>query len=114
MQKYIENSTFLHRIFCLVDAEHGLKETDEMLFDMIEKRKKPWVLIFTKIDKLNEKQAIDLPNKTKEINKKFILMSPIVHFTSCKTGFGIKELQANICFLMGLELLNISKLNSQC
>lgn len=84
MINYLDKSRFLHRAVCLIDSEHGIKKTDEMLFDLIEKKKKPWLLVFTKIDKLKREKMDLLEESAKKIFPKYQFMSPIVHLTSTK------------------------------
>lgn len=52
---YFEKSLFLSKILVLLDAEHGIKKVDHMLFDIIEKKKRPFMLIYTKNDKIMDK-----------------------------------------------------------
>ena len=41
-------------MFVLIDSESGFKEVDKLLLDILEKRERPFVIVFTKIDKIKE------------------------------------------------------------
>jgi GTP-binding protein len=36
MNKYLKYSHFLHRVIILIDSEHGLKDIDKMVIEMLE------------------------------------------------------------------------------
>lgn len=50
--KYIDASPYLHRVICLIDAEHGIKQLDEHLFEMLDVKKKMFMICLTKCDKI--------------------------------------------------------------
>ena len=52
-QKYVENSRQLRTVIQLIDARHGPTELDLLMIDWLRKREKPFLLVFTKIDKLS-------------------------------------------------------------
>jgi len=56
MQNYFENASHLHRLFVLIDSEHGIKQVDLMLMELLEVKLKPYVLVFTKCDKITRKK----------------------------------------------------------
>lgn len=53
MQSYFTHSSNLHRLFILIDSEHGIKQVDLMLMELLESKMKPYVIVFTKCDKIN-------------------------------------------------------------
>ncbi len=55
-----------------------------MLFELIDKKKRPFVFVYTKADKLNDKQYEKCCEEAREMNSKFLMCSPIVHFTSAR------------------------------
>jgi len=106
MLKYFTKSLFLHRVVCLIDAEHGIKEVDLMLYDLLEKKMKPFVVVFTKCDKVPEKKLIVTLNEAQETFRKFNMSSPIIHATSVKMGWGVNEFRANLAFLLQMDVLH--------
>lgn len=104
MLTYFTKSQFLHRVVCLIDPEHGIKEVDMMLYELLEKKMKPFVIVFTKCDKMSEKLLEKRLEEAKETFKNFNMSSPIIHATSAKLGWGIFELRANLAFLLQMDV----------
>ena len=84
IQKYLNEGKYLYRVLCLVDAEHGLKDLDFMLYDLLEKRQKPFMLALTKCDKIPETKIQDCLKDTAEKMKKYHFCSTILNATSAK------------------------------
>ena len=105
MLKYFTKSFFLHRVVCLIDSEHGLKEVDQMIFDILEKKMKPFIIVFTKCDKISENKLKDLFQESQEHFKSYNLSSPIIHATSVKLDWGISELRSNLAYLLQSDVL---------
>ena len=82
--KYLKHGEFYHRALCLIDAEHGLKDSDLMLFELLEKYSKPFVVCLTKCDKITEKQLENLFQDISLKLKTFQFCSPIIIATSSK------------------------------
>lgn len=82
--KYLEESPFLYRIVVLIDAEHGFKETDFMLFELLEKKNKPFMVCLTKCDKMPRKPLDKLFEESGEKLKQYQFCSPIINATSAK------------------------------
>ena len=77
------------RILCLLDPTHGLKETDAILFEMLKNFKKEFILIFTKCDRMNEKDFFKGMEAAELLKERYGNMSFYVHFTSSLTMQGI-------------------------
>lgn len=82
--KYLEQSPYLYRTVCLVDGEHGFKETDFMIFDLLEKKNKPFMVCLTKCDKITGKQFENLLETTATKIKHYNFCSPIINASSTK------------------------------
>jgi GTP-binding protein len=50
--KYLSKRQELKRAFLLVDAEHGVKETDKQLLDMFNEQGIPYQIVLSKVDKI--------------------------------------------------------------
>lgn len=68
----------------LIDAEHGVKQVDLMLMEMLETKMKPYVLVFTKCDKINVATQNKLIESTSDVLKDKPLAHNVLHFTSSK------------------------------
>lgn len=60
--EYLEYRLPLKMCFVLIDSRRGLMESDWEMIDFIEFHKTPYTLIYTKLDKLNHKEFIDIQN----------------------------------------------------
>ena len=52
-RKYVERSGELRAVVQLIDARHGPTELDLIMIDWLQKSLRPFLLVFTKIDKLS-------------------------------------------------------------
>ncbi|KAF7907492.1 uncharacterized protein EAF01_005078 [Botrytis porri] len=50
--KYLEKRKQLKRAFVLIDAEHGIKESDRVMLQMLRSQKVPHQVVLSKIDKI--------------------------------------------------------------
>ncbi len=82
--KYMDNSKNLYRVIILIDAEHGFKDNDFMLMDLLESRQKPFMVCLTKCDKIPDKPMDELFEKSVEKIRQYQMCSPIVNATSSK------------------------------
>lgn len=82
--KYITHGRNLYRIVCLVDAEHGLKQLDTMLFELCESKQKPFLIALTKCDKISETKLGKLYDEISEKAKSYKFCSPIINATSSR------------------------------
>ncbi|KAM0167147.1 hypothetical protein ACHAQE_000779 [Botrytis cinerea] len=73
--KYLEKRKQLKRAFVLVDAEHGIKESDRVMLQMLRSQKVPHQVVLSKIDKMlfsNTKKIPsndNLQNRMARLNK---------------------------------------------
>lgn len=82
--KYLANGRQLYRIVCLIDAEHGLKQLDTMLFDLCESKEKPFLITLTKCDKITDTKLAKLYEEISEKVKSYKFCSPIINATSSR------------------------------
>ena len=126
MDRYLAQSRHLHRVLCLVDSRRGVDHQDlavlppHQLFQALEVKSKPFLLCFTKVDDLRDAEHANLVDWTLKDSPKFAFLSPFVHFTSakyarltCRTGFGLPELNWNLWQLMHSEVLDLNKLKQK-
>jgi len=96
---YLQGRVSLRRTCLLVDARHGLKDSDRAMMQRLDKAAVPYRIILTKADKLSEAQrratceAIEAELKTHPAAR------PAVLATSALKGLGIPELRADLAAL---------------
>jgi len=103
IMKYMDQSKNLYRVVILIDAEHGFKETDFMLMDLLEGKNKPFMVCLTKCDKIPNKPIDKLFEESVDKIRQYKMCSPIINATSAKTSYGIQELRANLIYLLNTQ-----------
>lgn len=83
IEGYISHSKNLRTVFILVDITRGIEQEEMALIDWLNYIKKPYKIIFTKVDKISK-------NELKEKIKTYSYLNPI--FFSSATKFGKNEL----------------------
>lgn len=94
---YLRGRPNLRCVFVLVDARHGLKDSDERLMEMLDEAAVSYRIILTKGDK----KAKGVVEAVQGALKKHPAAYPDVHLTSSIKKAGIPELQATILGLSG-------------
>ncbi len=100
IRDYLRGRASLARVFVLIDARHGFKETDRDVLDGLDKAAVSYQVVLTKLDALKPKEA---ESRLAEIHaglKKRPAAFPEVIATSSQTGAGIAELRAAIARLL--------------
>lgn len=90
----------------LVDVGVGLQDSDKMLIDMLSEFNKVFLLVATKADKVSgHTLSDDFSQIVSFIRGAGSTCIPIVHLVSAQsslasssTGYGIRELKANLLF----------------
>jgi GTP-binding protein len=96
---YLKGRTTLRRVYVLVDSRHGLKPTDEEIFDLLDKSAVSYQVILTKADKLKPSEISLVQEQTLEKLKKHVAAHPEIIVTSSEVKLGIPELRAEIAAL---------------
>jgi len=97
---YLRGRANLARVYVLIDARHGLKETDEPMLDALGKAAVSHQIVLTKTDEL---KAADLGERIVEVEAaltKRPAAFPRVLATSAEEGSGVIELRAAIARLL--------------
>jgi len=97
---YLRGRANLARIYLLVDARHGLKDTDAPMFKVLGQAAVSHQIVLTKADEL---KAADLAARVAEVEvalAKYPAAYPHVLATSARAGSGIAELRAAIARLL--------------
>jgi len=99
---YLIGRPGLRRVFVLIDARHGLKNTDFPTLDMLDKSAVSYQIVLTKADKLKSGDREKLIADTEAQIAKRPAAHPVIHLTSSVKSIGMGELRAEICQLAGL------------
>ncbi|UWV84654.1 hypothetical protein NW066_03340 [Mycoplasmopsis felis] len=101
IEEYLTNRTNLFKIYLLIDSRLGITKNDENTILYLQRINLLFVLIYTKYDKLNQRERNILNNKIKNdlvtfnIKKYFIISS--------ENGFGIENLKNEISNEFGVQ-----------
>ncbi|MBN2676116.1 MAG: YihA family ribosome biogenesis GTP-binding protein [Alphaproteobacteria bacterium] len=100
MKDYLRGRVPLKRVFLLVDSRHGVKENDVEMMKMLDECAITYQLVFTKSDKISDKQAIKLQEETVVQYKKHPALFPRILMTSSEKGQGMDILRDELIELM--------------
>ncbi|MBL4692484.1 MAG: YihA family ribosome biogenesis GTP-binding protein [Magnetovibrio sp.] len=98
---YLKGRPQLKRVLVLVDARHGLKDTDHTIMKMLDSAAVSYQIVFTKIDKVKPPALEKLLAKTQAELAKHVASFPIIRCTSSAKKIGIEALRAEIAQLAG-------------
>ena len=94
--QYLRGRATLRRVLVLVDARHGLKDSDRALFDLLDEAAVSYQIVLTKIDAL---PAGGPDSRARDIGAELaghVAAHPMIMATSARTGAGIAELRAEL------------------
>ena len=84
----------------LVDARHGLKDTDDSILDTLGQAAVSHEIVLTKCDQIGEAELAERIEATKAAIRKRPAAFPDLIATSSQTGAGIDQLRAAIARLL--------------
>jgi GTP-binding protein len=91
---YLRGRPNLRCVFILVDARHGLKDSDIVLMKMLDEAAVSYRIVLTKSDKVKNEDRERVLKATKSVIVKHGAAHPNLHVTSAEKGFGMPELRA--------------------
>ena len=97
---YLRGRANLARVYVLIDARHGLKDTDNEVFDTLASAAVSHQIVLTKADQVPAKELEGRIADTKAALAKRAAAFPEILATSSRTGAGIAELRAAIARLV--------------
>lgn len=100
MRDYLRGRPNLRRVFVLIDARHGLKESDKELMSMLDETAVSYQLVLTKSDKVKVSEQGKLIEKIEKSILKNVAAHPKVLITSSVKGYGLDELRGTIAELL--------------
>ena len=99
IQDYLKGRRELKRVFLLVDARHGLKESDQEIMTLMDEAAVSYQAVLTKADKPKEAELTAIETKVGAELAKRPAAYPEVIATSARSGAGIPELRAAVAAL---------------
>lgn len=97
---YLRGRANLARVYVLVDARHGLKPTDEPMFDVLRQAAVSYQIILTKSDAITPAELASRITQVEAALAKRPGAFPGVLTTSAHEGTGMEELRAAIARLL--------------
>jgi GTP-binding protein len=97
---YLRGRTNLARVYALVDARHGLKDTDAPTLDALSQAAVSHQIVLTKADELKPPELAARIAEVEAALAKRPAAFPRVLATSAHTGAGIAELRAAVARLL--------------
>lgn len=94
MDAYLNNVAKIRGFFLLVDSKRSIESEEEMILKMLADREIPGIIIFTKIDRLNQRERTHLHNNSLE--EVFSITGREAIYFSSKTGEGKNKLVRSI------------------
>ena len=99
-QAYLAGRANLARVFVLIDARHGLKDSDGGTFDLLDQAAVSYAVVLTKSDQLKAAELAERVKETEAGIARRAAAFPVVFPTSSKLGAGLPELRAAIVRVM--------------
>jgi GTP-binding protein len=99
-QAYLAGRANLARVFVLIDARHGLKDSDSGTFDLLDQAAVSYAVVLTKSDRLAVDALAVRVLETEAGIARRAAAFPVVFPTSSLTGAGLPELRAAIVRVM--------------
>ena len=97
---YLHGRATLARVYVLIDARHGLKDTDDSILDTLGKAAVSHEIVLTKCDQIGEAELAERAEAVKAAIRKRPAAFPDVIATSSHTSDGIDRLRAAIARLL--------------
>ncbi len=91
---YLRGRPSLRRACVLIDARHGIKESDIGVMKMLDAAAVSYQIVLTKADKVKAADLAKCLERTQTILRAHVAAHPHVHVTSSEKGDGIAELRA--------------------
>ncbi|GBE44346.1 MAG TPA: YihA family ribosome biogenesis GTP-binding protein [Rhizobiales bacterium] len=100
IRNYLQGRASLRRVFLLIDARHGLKESDKPTLELMDASAVSYQGVLTKSDKVKAGELEKVIERTAKELSKHPAAYPQIIATSARKGAGLPELRAAILTLM--------------
>jgi GTP-binding protein len=99
IKAYLRGRSVLRRALLLIDARHGIKDTDREIMKLLDVCAVVYQAVLTKADKVSATHLKTVTEGVAAELKKRPASHPVIHVTSSETGSGIAELRAELAEL---------------
>ena len=96
IEDYLRGRVQLRRICLLIDARHGLKDSDRQAMKMLDQAAQNYQIVLTKCDKVKPGPLAKLVEATEAELKTHVASHPVILQTSSAKNIGIAELRAEL------------------
>ena len=103
MENYFKNRVNLTRVFILIDARRGLKNSDHELMDLLNIVAVNFQCILTKIDKISSKALNDIVTDTQYQIKDYAAAYPEIIETSANKKIGIDKIHECLNLILNIN-----------
>ncbi|XP_026193010.1 uncharacterized protein LOC34623423 [Cyclospora cayetanensis] len=93
LEQYLERSTQLRRVVCLVDASAGVRTLDLSLWSLLLEKNKPFLVVVTKADLLTVSPCASPNSHRMPPPQQRSVLQPFVFAVSAKRSLGLTALQ---------------------
>ena len=100
MYDYLKGRATLKRLCILIDARHGIKGSDKILMNELDKAAVVYQIILTKADKASKTTVLVFSENFDRMRKEHPAGHPDIIATSSREGIGIPELRASLAALV--------------
>jgi GTP-binding protein len=100
IRDYLHGRAALGRVYVLIDARHGLKTADAVIFDTLGQAAVSYQIVLTKCDQVGEAELAERAEAVKAATRKRPAAFPDIIATSARTGAGIPALRGAIARLV--------------
>jgi GTP-binding protein len=97
---FLQGRANLARVYLLIDARHGLKDTDDGVLATLDRAAVNYQIVLTKADHVKEAELAERLAATAAALAKHPAAHPDLLVTSARTGAGMPELRAAIARLL--------------
>ena len=94
VEAYLRGRTMLRRTLVLVDARHGLKDSDRATMSMLDRSAAQYQLVLTKADKTGKTALAEIQASVAREAAQHPAAHPDIMTTSAESGDGLPELRA--------------------
>jgi GTP-binding protein len=101
IHKFLQGRSNLARVYVLIDARHGLKETDLDVLKTLDRSAVSYQIVLTKTDQIKPSEREQRIDEIKAQLATHPAAFPEVLATSSQTGAGMAELRAAMVRLLG-------------
>lgn len=96
VRDYLRGRAVLARTLLLVDARHGLKDSDRAMMKMLDEAAVGYRVVLTKTDKISASALAAVADRTAAELRRHVAAHPELHLTSSEKGMGIATLRAAV------------------